>query len=88
MEFTLDELKHEVQSLFEVKEKTQEELRGYLTFDHPPCDVHDKIAQLRSLLADIDYLIADVQAQIASCELNKCIMREYAMVHSMNRMSI
>lgn len=88
MEFTLDNLKHEVQALFEVRELSQQELRGYLMTDHPPCDVHDKIAELRSVITDIEYLIADVQAQIASREVHARLMREYAMLHSMNRMSI
>lgn len=88
MSFTVGDLKHEVQALLEVKELSRQELYELLMSDHPPSDSAEKISQLRSFIADIEYLIVDVQAQIASREVHQYIMREYAMVHSMNRMAI
>lgn len=85
---SIDDLKHEVQALLEIKDVSEQELRGYLMADHPASDIHEKIPQLRGVIADIEYLIADVQAQIASRKLHQHLMREYAMVHSMNLMSI
>lgn len=88
MAFTINDLKHEVQALLEVKDVSQQELRGYLTADHPAGDINEKISQLRGVIADIEYLIVDVQSQIASRELHQHLMREYAVVHSMNLMKI
>jgi hypothetical protein len=85
---SIDDLKHEVQALLEVRDVSQQELRSYLMADHPTGDINEKISQLRGVIADIEYLIADVQAQIASRELYQHFMREYAMVHSMNLVSI
>lgn len=85
---TIDDLKHEVKALLEVRDVSQQELRGYLMADHPADDINDKISQLRCVIADIEYLIVDVQAQIASRELHQHFMREYAVVHSLNLMKI
>lgn len=88
MSFTIYDLKHEVQALIEVKDLSQQELRGYLTADHPAGDINEKIYELRGVIADIEYLIVDIQAQIASRELHRHLMREYAMVHSLNLLKI
>ena len=86
--FTNNDLKHEVQALLEVKDVSQQELRGCLMADHPAGDINEKIYKLRGIIADIECLIADVQAQIASRELHQYFMREYSMVQSMNLMKI
>ena len=46
------------------------------------------IAKEKKTIEDIEYLIADVKAEIACKELRKYLMNEYSMVHQMNRLHV
>ena len=56
--------------------------------DHPPDNVSELIAKEKKTIEDIEYLIADVKAEIACKELRKYLMNEYSMVHQMNRLHV
>lgn len=78
----------ELNALFEILDVCKEDLKTLLRLDHPPADLLERIDRERSTVADIEYLIVDVQAQIACKELHQHLMREYSMVHKMNLMKI
>ena len=79
---------HELRALIEILDVCYTELHELLMCDHPPADHIEKITKERQTIEDIEYLIADVKAEIACKELHKYMMKEYAMVHSMNRLSV
>jgi hypothetical protein len=78
----------ELNALFEILDVCKGDLKTLLTLDHPPMDLLDRIDQERSTMQDIEYLIADLKAQIACKELHKYMMNEYTMVHQMNRLHV
>lgn len=78
----------ELNALFEILDVCKEDLKTLLTLDHPPVDLLARIDRERSTMADIEYLIADLKAQIACKELHKYMMNEYTMVHQMNRLCV
>lgn len=67
----------ELAALMEIKQISEQDLRRYLTMDHPPSDVHDLINKERKVIADTSFLIFDLQAQIAAAEIYKYISQEY-----------
>ena len=79
---------HELRSLLEILDICYKDLNHLLTCDHPPPDASELIAKERQTIHDIEYLIADVKAEIACKELHKYLMKEYSMVHQMNRIRI
>lgn len=78
----------ELNALFEILDVCKGDLKTLLTLDHPPMDLLDRIDRERSTMGDIEYLIADLKAQIACKELHKYMMNEYTMVHQMNRLHV
>ena len=78
----------ELDALFEILDVCKEDLKTLLTLDHPPVDLLARLDRERSTMADIEYLIADLKAQIACKELHKYMMNEYTMVHQMNRLCV
>ena len=79
---------HELRSLIEVAELCDIELKELLSCDHPPADYLEKISKTRETLADIEWLIADIKAQIATRKIYADMKKEYTMVHAMNRLSV
>ncbi len=79
---------HELRALIEILDVCYTELHELLMTDHPPADHLEKIAKERKTIEDIEYLIADVKAEIACKELHKYMMNEYTMTHQMNRLSV
>ena len=79
---------HELGALFEILDVCKHDLEKLLRCDHPPSDLLARIDKERATIQDIEYLIVDLRAQVAAQELHKHLMREYARVHTMNRMSI
>lgn len=78
----------ELRALFEILEVCEKDLKELLTRDHSPADLLERIDKDRQTIDDINYLIADMKAQIAARQLHKIAMREYSMVHSMSRLSV
>ena len=78
----------ELRSLLEILDVCYADLNHLLICDHPPENVSELVAAERKTIADIEYLIADVKAEIACKELRKYMMNEYTMVHQMNRLSV
>jgi hypothetical protein len=78
----------ELNALFEILDVCKEDLKTLLTLDHPPVDLLARIDRERSTMADIEYLIADLNAQIACKELHKYMMDEYTVVHQMKRLRV
>lgn len=79
---------HELRALLEILDVCYTELNELLMTYHPPADHLEKIDKERQTIEDIEYLIADVKAEIACKELHKYLMNEYSMVHQMNRIRI
>jgi hypothetical protein len=67
----------ELEALLEVKQISEQDLRRYLTMDHPPSDVHDLINKEMKVISDTSFLIFDLQAQIAAAEIYSQIKQEY-----------
>ena len=78
----------ELRALFEILEVCEKDLKELLMRDHSPADLLERIDKDRQTIDDINYLIADLKAQIAARQLHKAAMREYSMIHSMNRLSV
>lgn len=79
---------HELRALIEILDVCYTELHELLMTDHPPADHLEKISKDRQIIEDIEYLIADVKAEIACKEIHKYMMNEYTMTHQMNRLSV
>ena len=79
---------HELRALVEILDVCYTDLHDLLMTDHPPSDHLEKIAKERQTIEDIEYLIADVKAEIACKELHKYMMNEYTMTKSMKRLSV
>jgi hypothetical protein len=79
---------HELRSFLEILDVCKADLHKLLTCDHPPHNSAKLIAKERQNISDIEYLVADIKAQIASKKIYKQMMTEYSMVHSMNRFKI
>lgn len=79
---------HELRSLLEILDVCYADLDHLLLCDHPPENVSELIAKEKKTIEDIEYLIADVKAEIACKELHKYMMKEYSMVHQMNRLRV
>ena len=79
---------HELRALIEILDVCYIDLNELLMTDHPPADHLEKIAKERQTIEDIEYLIAEVKAEIACKELHKYLMNEYTMTHQMNRLSV
>ena len=79
---------HELRALIEILDVCYTALHDLLMTDHPPPDHLEKIAKERQTIEDVEYLIADVKAEIACKELHKYLMNEYTMVHQMNRLRV
>ena len=78
----------ELNALFEILDVCKEDLKTLLELDHPPSDLLERIDKERKTMEDIEYLIADLKAQIACKELHKYLMSEYTMTHQMKRMRV
>lgn len=78
----------ELDALFELLEVCKHDLKTLLELDHPPSDLLERIDKERKTMEDIEYLIADVKAQIACEKLHKYLMSEYTMTHQMKRMRV
>jgi hypothetical protein len=78
----------ELRSLIDVAELCNIELKELLSCDHPPVDYIEKISKTRETLADIEWLIADIKAKIATRKIYNDMKKEYTMVHAMNRLSV
>lgn len=79
---------HELRALLEILDVCYTDLNELLMTDHPLVDHLEKIDKERQTIEDIEYLIADVKAEIACKELHEYMMKEYSMVHQMNRIRI
>lgn len=75
---------HELRSLLEILDVSYADLNHLLICDHPPPNVSELIAKEKQTIEDIEYLIADVKAEIACKELRKYMINEYSIVHQMN----
>ena len=78
----------ELEALLDIKQISEQDLRRYLTMDHPPSDVHDLISKERQVIADISFLIFDLQAQIAAAEMYKYISQEYEVLKQFTNLTI
>ena len=78
----------ELRDLIDVAELCYVELQELLSCDHPPVDYLEKISKTRETLADIEWLIADIKAKIATRKIYNDMKKEYTMVHAMNRLSV
>jgi len=78
----------ELEALLEIKQISETDLRRYLTMDHPPSDVYDLICKERKVISDIEYLIFDLQAQIAAAEMYRYIAEEYEILKKMNTLKM
>jgi hypothetical protein len=74
---------HELRALIDILDVCYTALHDLLMTDHPPPDHLEKIAKERQTIEDIEYLIADVKAEIARKKLHK-----YTMTHQMNQLSV
>lgn len=78
----------EIEALMEIKQISEQDLRRYLTMDHPPSDVHDLITRERQVIADTSFLIFDLQAQIAAAEIYSQIKQEYDTLKKFTNLTI
>lgn len=78
----------ELEALLEVKQISETDLRRYLTMDHPPSDVYALICKERKVISDIEYLIFDLQAQIAAAEMYRYISEEYEVLKKFTNLTI
>jgi hypothetical protein len=78
----------ELCALLEILDTCYADLNELLMCDHPPPDMTELIAKERQTIHDVEYLIADVKAEIACKELHKYLMNEYAITSQMNRLSV
>ena len=78
----------ELEALMEIKQISEQDLRRYLTMDHPPSDVNDLITRERRVIADISFLIFDLQAQIAAAEIYSQIKQEYDTLKKFTNLTI
>ena len=79
---------HELRALLEILDICYKDLNGLLMCDHPPPDAMELISKERQTINDIEYLIADVKAEIACKEIHKYIRNSYAVTYEMSRLSI
>ena len=79
MSYTKEE---ELQALVEILEISKFNLRRLLNADHVPFDINVMIAKERKTIADIEYLINDVQVDIALSELKREYMKIYLVANS------
>ena len=79
---------HELHALYEILDVARADLQRLLTADHPPADYLAKIATERKTIEDIEYLVADLEAQIASKDLHKYIMDQHVLCAAMSRVHI
>ena len=78
----------ELEALLEIKQISETDLRRYLTMDHPPSNINNLISKERKVIADIDYLIFDLQAQIAAAEMYTHIQQEYNCLKKFTNLTI
>jgi len=69
----------ELRALLEILDICYKDLHGLLMSDHPPPNAMELISKERQTIDDIEYLIADVKAEIACKEIHKYIRNSYAM---------
>ena len=79
---------HELQALVEILEIAKLDLHRLLIADHVPFDISDKIAKERKTIADIEYLIHDIQVELALKDLKREYMQTYSLVNSINVLTI
>lgn len=79
---------HELQALIETLEIAKMDLHMLLNADHVPFDISDKIAKERKTIADIEFLIHDIQVEIAFNDLKREYMKEYTLVNSIDALTI
>ena len=79
---------HELRALYEILDVAYTDLHELLMADHPPADYLAKIAKERKTIEDIEYLAADLKAEIACKELHKYIMDQYVPLEGMARVRI
>ena len=79
---------HELRSLIEILDVCYTDLHCLLMTDHPPPDHLERIAKERQTIEEIEYLIADVKAEIACKELHKYMINEYTMTQQMKYVRI
>ena len=79
---------HELRALLEILDICYKDLNGLLMCDHPPPNAMELISKERQTIDDIEYLIADVKAEIACKEIHKYIRNSYAVTYEMSRLSI
>jgi|TARA_Y100000389_G_scaffold197796_1_gene233090 hypothetical protein len=78
----------ELQCLNEILDVSYGDLRELLTCDHPPYNVSGLIIKEQKTIEDIEYLIADLKAEIASKELHRYLMNEYKITQQMKKITI
>ena len=79
---------HELEALVEILETAQLDLHRLLVADHVPFDVGERIAKERKTITDIEYLIRDIQADIALNELKKEYMKIYSGINKTAALAI
>ena len=79
---------YELEALLEIKRISESDLRRYLTMDHPPRDIHTLISKERQVISDIDFLIFDIQSQIAASEMFAYIQKEYDILKQISQLNI
>jgi len=79
---------HELQALVEILEIAKLDLHRLLIADHVPFDISDKIAKERKTIADIEFLIQDIQVDLALKDLKREYMQTYSLANGMNTLTI
>ena len=79
---------HELQALVEILEIAKLDLHRLLIADHVPFDISDKIAKERKTIADIEFLIHDIQVDLALKDLKREYMQTYSLANSMNTLTV
>ena len=79
---------HELRALYEILDVAYTDLQALLMADHPPVDYLARISKERKTIEDIEYLAADLKAEIACKELHKYIMDQYVPLEGMARVRI
>jgi hypothetical protein len=79
---------HELQALVEILEIAKLDLHRLLIADHVPFDTSDKIAKERKTIADIEFLIHNIQVDLVLKDLKREYMQTYSLANSMNTLTI
>jgi hypothetical protein len=78
----------ELRALNEMLDVCYADLNKLLKNDHPPSNHLQMITKERQTIDDIEYLIADVKAEIAGKELRKYMMNEFKITYGMKQVHI